>query len=129
MTTRELILNNEPLEEKFPYLTVILYLKQEYIGIVQNADNLFLNMYVLNPNFTDEIKSDFLECGEIWWWSSNRGIPINIFLGKKFEKFKPCLKVFARKECDIVRGPIVDLNNMMSKRVKRRTITLIKNVD
>ena len=121
--------NLEFLQENFPFLTVITYLKQEYVGIVQNADSLFLNMYILNQNLPDDLKKDFLECGETWWWSSNRSTPINIFLGKKFEKYKPNLKIFARKECVIIQGPVVDLNNMLSKRVKRRTITLVKTTD
>ena len=40
--------NLEFLQENFPFLTVITYLKQEYVGIVQNADSLFLNTTSLN---------------------------------------------------------------------------------
>ena len=121
--------NKALLQESFPFLTVISYLKQEYVGIVQNADNVFLNLYVLSQNFTDDQKKEFLECGEIWWWSSNRTIPINIFLGKRFELFKPSLKVFVRKECNVLHGPVIDLNNLLNKRIKRRTITLVKSAD
>jgi hypothetical protein len=121
--------NKALLQESFPFLTVISYLKQEYVGIVQNADNVFLNLYVLSQNFTDDQKKEFLECGEIWWWSSNRTIPINIFLGKRFEPFKPSLKVFVRKECNVLHGPVIDLNNLLNKRIKRRTITLVKSAD
>jgi hypothetical protein len=121
--------NSQLLQDNFPFLTVISYLKQEYVGIVQNADATFLNLYVMSQNFSDDQKKEFLDCGETWWWSSNRTIPINIFLGKRFEPFKPSLKVFVRKECEILQGPIVDINNLLNKRIKRRTISLVKKTD
>jgi len=121
--------NNQDLCTHFPFLTVISYLKIEYVGIIQNADNNFISMYVLTQNYTDEMKQEFIECGEDWWWESNRTIPINLFLKTRFAKFKPFLRVFARKECNIISGPVVNLTDMSSKRIKRRTIILVKSDD
>lgn len=117
------------LQERFPFLTIVRYLKTEYIGIVQNADHLFINIYILDENFNTEMKKEFLECGEIYWWESNRSIPINLFLPEQFKKFRHCLKVFSTKEAEVVQGPVVNLRDMMDRRIKRRTITLIRSVD
>lgn len=116
------------LQERFPFLTIVSYLNTEYIGIVQNADHLFISMYILDENFTDDMKREFLECGETYWWESNRSIPINLFLQDGFKKFKPYLRTFSKKEAEVVQGPVVNLREMMNKRVKRRTITLVRNV-
>lgn len=117
------------LQERFPFLTIVKYLKNDYIGIVQNADHLFINMYILDESFTTEMKRDFLECGEIYWWESNRTIPINLFLQAQFKKFKPYLRVFSKKEAQVIQGPTINLRELMNKRIKRRTITLIRTVD
>lgn len=117
------------LQERFPFLTIVKYLKNNYIGIVQNADHLFISMYVLDESFTTEMKRNFLECGEIYWWESNRSIPINLFLQSQFKPFKPYLRVFSKKEAEVIQGPVINLRDMMTKRIKRRTITLVRNVD
>lgn len=117
----------KPLQEKFPFLTIVSHLGTNYLGIVQHADNLFVSIYVMDANFADNTKMEFLECGETWWWESNRSIPINMFLRERFKKFRPCLKTFARKDTEIVQGPIVNLKDMMNKRVKRRTIQLVRS--
>jgi len=117
------------LQERFPFLTTIKYLKTQYIGIVQNADHLFISIYVMDESFTTEMKKEFLECGEIYWWESNRSVPINIFLQDSFKKFKPYLRMFSNKEAEILQGPVVNLREMMNKRIKRKTITLVRSVD
>lgn len=117
------------LQERFPFLTIVKYLKSQYIGIIQNADHLFISMYVLDESFTKEMKQNFLECGEVYWWESNRSIPINLFLQEDFKKFKPYLRVFSKKEAEVLQGPVINLRELMNKRIKRRTITLVRNVD
>jgi hypothetical protein len=119
----------EILHERFPFLTTIKYLKTQYIGIVQNADHLFISIYVMDESFTAEMKRNFLECGEIYWWESNRSIPINLFLQDQFKRFKPYLRMFSCKEAEIIQGPVVNLREMMNKRIKRKTITLVRAVD
>ena len=117
------------LQERFPFLTIVKYLKTQYIGIVQNADHQFISIYVMDESFTTEMKRQFLECGEIYWWESNRSIPINLFLQDQFKKFKPYLRMFSKKEAEVLQGPVVNLREMMNKRIKRKTITLVRSVD
>lgn len=115
------------LQEKFPFLTIIRHLDVEYLGIIQNADNTFVCIYIMDNTFSDEMKHKFLSCGEEWWWESNRQIPINMFIKERFGCFKPYLRSFARKETEILQGPTVNLRDMMNRRVKRRTIQLVRH--
>ena len=115
------------LQEKFPFLTIIKHLDKEYLGIVQHADNQFIHIYVMDHTFTDQMKVSFLSCGDTWWWESNRQIPINMFVREKFVKFKTYLRIFSMKETEIIQGPVVNLRDLMNKRVKRRTIQLVKH--
>ena len=121
------ICTHKLLQEKFPFLTIINHLNKEYLGIVQHADNLFVNIYIMDISFTADMKRDFLDCGETWWWESNRTIPINMFLKKRFSPYKKYLKTFAKKDTIIVQGPIVNLKDMINRRIKRRLIQLVRS--
>lgn len=118
----------EKLKENFPFLTYGIYLDKDYLGIIQNSDNHLISIYIYNDIPDETLRKNFLKCGEVWWWESNRQIPINIFLRKNFEIFRPFLKTFIRKDFFIQFGPIVSLQDIITKRVKRRTIQLVKKI-
>lgn len=114
-------------QPRWPFLTEIRYLGKEYVGIVQNADALWLHMYVIDQTMTLPQRAEFLNCGETYWWESNRQIPINVFLRDKFKPFKGWLKSFSRKDVELVNGPLPSLDNLMNKRTKKRTIQLVRS--
>ncbi len=114
------------LKDKFPFLTYGTYLEDDYLGITQNCDNQFFSIYAYNLIPDEDLRKKFLKLGEVWWWESNRQLPISIFLKKPFEVFRPYLKLFTRKDFCLKFGPIVSLQDMMIKRIKRRTIQLVK---
>ena len=120
------MLLKEQIEDDFPFITVITYGNNEYVGIIINQDNNITSIYDYNILKGDEHKKLFLELGDIWWWESNRMIPINIFLRKEMEIFKYAVKNFTTKDVQIIMGPIVNLNNIMLKRVKRRSVQLVR---
>ena len=66
--------------DKYPYLTYLTYGGNDFVGIVQNADEQITTIYDFALLKTPEQKTRFLELGETWWWESNRIIPINVFL-------------------------------------------------
>ena len=114
------------IEDKFPFLSVVTYGGNEYVGIVCNQDNFITSMYVYSELQTDRHRDLFLEMGETWWWESNRMIPINIFLRKEMDKFRYCLVNMNSKDVKIVHGPTVNLKNLTLKRLKRRSVQLVK---
>ena len=114
------------IEENFPFLSVVTYGGQEYIGIINNQDNVITSIYVYTELKTEYEKQKFIELGEVWWWESNRMIPISIFLRDEIEYFKYCLKTMNSKDVKVTLGPTVDLTNLAVKRVKRKTTQLIR---
>ena len=49
-------------------------------GIVQNQDNQVISFYDYGRIMSPQDKMKFFKLGEIWWFESNRKIPINIFI-------------------------------------------------
>ena len=100
----------------------------EYVGIIINLDTNVTSIYDYSILKTEEEKKMFIEAGEIWWWESNRKIPINIFLLKEMQKFRYTIKNFNSKDIAVVFGPIVNLSEIAEKRVKRKSIQLVRSV-
>lgn len=116
----------ENLQENFPFISVINHVDQEYVGIIINQDANITSMYVYEVLKTEEEKSRFLELGEVWWWESNRQIPINIFLNKDLGEFRYAIRNFNTKDVKLLLGPCTSLNDIIVKRVKRKSITLVR---
>ena len=114
------------IEEKFPFLSVVTYGGQEFIGIVNNQDNLTTTMYVYSDVLTADEKAKLIELGEIWWWESNRMLPINIFLRKEMAYFKHIQRTMNSKDVKVTHGPTVNLNKLTVKRIKRKSVQLLK---
>lgn len=116
----------DKIQDQFPFITVITYGNLEYVGIVINQDNNITSIYDYNILKADEHKKYFLEMGDVWWWESNRMLPINIFLRKEMDVFRYAIKNFATKDVSVIMGPVVNLHNIMMKRVKRRSVQLVR---
>ena len=96
------------------------------MGIVINQDNQITSMYDYSLLKTDEEKSRFLALGEEWWWESNRMIPINIFLAREIVQFRYAIRNFSTKDVKVLFGPCTSLNDIITKRIKRRSIVLVR---
>jgi len=114
------------IETNFPYISVVHYGGNEYVGIVINQDQYVTSMYVYTDLSTEKEKRRLLELGDIWWWESNRMIPINIFLRKEMEHFRYAIQTMNSKDVKVTIGPCVNLNNLTIKRVKRKSVQLVK---
>ena len=119
----------EKLAEKYPFITLCIYASTEYVGIVQNQDDAITTIYDFGAIADAELKRHFLELANIWWWESNRSVPINIFLKGQWDLFKPYLRTFTNKDLEILHGPVCSLSEMSRKKSKRKSITLVRRVD
>jgi hypothetical protein len=117
------------LAEKYPFITLCVYSSSEYVGIIQNQDDNITTIYDFGSIQDLETKKKFLELANIWWWESNRSIPINIFLKGDWNIFKPYLRTFTNKDLEILHGPVCSLSEMSRKKSKRKSITLVRRVD
>ena len=114
------------LKDKFPFLSLIQKGDLEFVGIVQNEDANVISFYDYNRLMSPQDKMRFLNCGDTWWNESNRKMPINIFLKGDFRYFRTTLITLNSKDVKIVHGPTVKLSEISRKRVKRRTIQLVR---
>lgn len=114
------------IEENFPFISVVTYGGQEFVGIIINQDISVTSMYVYNHLHTDVEKRRLLELGEIWWWESNRMIPINIFLRDELTEFRYAIQTMNSKDVRVTIGPVVNLNNLAVKRIKRKSVQLVR---
>ena len=119
----------QKLLDSFPFLSFCTHGNNEYIGIIQNMDNILCSMYIYENIQIEVGKKLFLELGDEWWWGSNRLIPINIVLGERFKPFQNILRTFNAKDFEVLYGPSISLANILKKRIKRRQIQLVRKVD
>lgn len=116
---------HQKLLDEYPFLTVIEYAGKEYLGIVQNIDSHVASVYIYERLNDKKERVNFLALGEEWWWETNRKLPINIALLNRWY-FQYCVQSFNVKQMEIVSGPGVKLSDSITKRIKRRSINLVK---
>lgn len=114
--------------EAFPFLSYGTMMDKEYLGIIQNSDSQLLSMYIYTDINTPELRQLFVTAGTSWWWGSNRQVPINLFIKDFSTFFRPFLKHFSRKDFVLISGPIVSLQETISRRVRKRQITLVRRL-
>jgi hypothetical protein len=119
----------EKLTEKYPFITLCVYANQEYVGVVQNRDDIVTTIYDFGSVIDQSDKMLFLELASSWWWESNRSIPINIFLRQEWDQFRVTLRTFANKDLEILHGPICSLMDIARKKSKRKSITLVRRIE
>jgi hypothetical protein len=114
---------------KYPFITLCVYASTEYVGIIQNQDDAVTTIYDFGAIQDLEQKRRFLELANVWWWESNRSIPINIFLKTEWDPFRGYIRTFVNKDLEILHGPVCSLSEMARKKSKRKSITLVRRVD
>ena len=118
----------QKLLDQYPFLSYLTYGGNEYIGVIQNIDDVITSIYDYAVLKTEPQKLLYLELGETWWWESNRMVPINIFLKADWNQFRPTLKTFNSKDVELKYGPALSWKESAQKRSKRRSITLVRRV-
>jgi len=118
----------QTITEKYPYISLCVYSGMEYVGIIQNRDDAVTTIYDFGSITDLDLKKKYLELASIWWWESNRSIPINIFLKSEWDPFREFLRTFSNKDLTIIHGPVCSLNDIMKKKTKRRSIVLVRKV-
>ena len=126
LTTIYMVKLRDNIQEQLPFISVLHYGEAEYVGIIINQDQFVTSFYDLSLLKSPEEKTGLLEIGEIWWWESNRQIPINIFCRNGIEVYRYAIKTFSSKDVRVVLGPVVNLMNLTLKRVKRKSVQLVR---
>jgi hypothetical protein len=116
------------LSQNHPFITVCSYAGQDYVGIVQNRDDVVTTIYDYGSIVDPVMREKFLELGDVWWWESNRLVPINMFLKEEWIMFKPFIRTFNNKSLMILHGPICSMLELAKRKGKRKSITLVKRM-
>ena len=116
------------LTKNHPFITICSYAGQDYVGIVQNRDEVVTTIYDYGAIVDQVLREKFLELGDTWWWESNRLVPINMFLKEEWIMFKPYLRTFNNKSLTVVHGPICSILELAKRKSKRKSITLVKRM-
>lgn len=119
----------QTLDEHYPFISLCVYAGIEYVGIIQNRNDDITTIYDFGVIVDIDLKRQFLELAHIWWWESNRSVPINIFLRGEWAKFRFTLRTFSNKDLEILYGPSCSLLDITKKKSKRKSITLVRRVD
>jgi len=114
------------IQENFPFLSVVTYGGNEYVGIIINQDVSVTSIYVYTALLSHKEQAKFLKLGSVWWWESNRLIPINIFLKNEMDVFRYTIVTMNSKDVRVTIGPCVNLSNLSIKRVKRKSVQLVR---
>jgi hypothetical protein len=117
----------EKFRENYPFISCLQSSGLEYVGILINFDENIASIYDISRIKTEEEKQTFLSLGDIWWWESNRKIPINIFLKSEIHPFKYTIKTLNSKDTSLLFGPMVNLSDIAEKRIKRKSIQIVRN--
>lgn len=116
------------LSENHPFITVCSYAGQDYVGIVQNRDDIVTTIYDYGAIIHQELREKFLVLGDIWWWESNRLVPINLFLKEEWVMFKPYIRTFNNKSLTVLHGPTCSMLELTKRKSKRKSVTLVKRL-
>jgi hypothetical protein len=116
------------LAEKYPFISLCVYANAEYVGVIQNRDDTVTTIYDFGVIQRQDQKLRYLELATIWWWESNRSIPINIFLRGEWDPFRYTLRTFTNRDLEILHGPVCSLMDIVRKKSKRKSIVLVRRV-
>lgn len=111
--------------ENLPFITIVRYLGNEYVGIVGDSDSLTTSFYPFLENMDATLKQTYVDLGLNWWWETNRKLPISISLHNQWKIFQPYTMNFITKDLEYIAGrEFVSIEKIMLKKTKRKQIQL-----
>lgn len=115
----------ESTRTKYEFMTFVVLKDDIVVGIVQNETPKILMVYQFDLLKTTQEKELFLQYGDAWWWGSNHSVPINLFIGDRFEPFEYCLRGYPRKPIEKLIGPTFSLTERYLRRVRKKKIEIV----
>lgn len=115
----------ERLTRDYPFMSYLRVGTTVIVGIIQNVTPSTVFVFDFDRIRGDDAKRRFVELGADWWYGSNTSIPIDVFLGEKFDEFRKVLVGHPRKGIDEMVGFSFSLREG-GKRIKRRRVEFLK---
>lgn len=116
--------NIEDIKQNFPFMSYINIGDRNILCLIQNIDDKLISYYAVEDiKDIDQLKK-FIRLANLWWFGSNRKLPINIFIGEEIKMFNSYLRHMSNKNVEIEFGPATSLLNLIPKRPKKKQIHL-----
>ncbi len=124
MIDEEILQEIEDTRTKYEFMTFVVLKDDIVVGVVQNETPKILMIYQFDLLRTLDEKEQFLQFGDEWWWGSNHAVPINLFIGDRFETFEYVLRGYPRKPIEQLIGPTFNLAERYLRRVRKKRIEI-----
>lgn len=125
MIDEQMLQEIEDTRLKYEFMTFVILKDDIIVGVVQNETPKILMIYQFDLLHSTQEKEQFLQFGDEWWWGSNHSIPINLFIGDRFEAFDYCLRGYPRKPIEDLIGPTFSLADRYLRRIRKKKIEVI----
>lgn len=115
---------------KHEFLTFLVLQNDDIrCGVIQNETSKIIMLYDFEKIIDPQAKARFLRYGDEWWWQSNQSVPIDSFIGERFEEFRHILTGYPKKSLseDII-GPTFSLADQYLKRIKKRRVDIVSRL-
>lgn len=111
---------------KHEFLTFLVMENGEVrVGIVQNETLKMMMFYDFEKITSENDKREFLAFADEWWWCSSQTVPLNAYVGERFDKFDNILRGYPKKIVKELIGPTFSLSNKYLKRIKKKKIEIL----
>ena len=108
--------------KELEFITKIKFKNRWYVGIVQiyNPVKNYIGIYAINSEKLSKNEiAHMINLGLSWWSSTNKKIPINVFLREKWIPYRKTLRIFNTKEVEKIEGPVISLGKYTDKSQRR----------
>lgn len=122
-------MDNKLIEEtraKYGFLTVLELVDGEMKwGIVQDETPKMIMFFDMTRLREESHRRAFLQYGDEWWWGRNQSIPVDRFIGPRFDQFQSILVGYPKKAIKSTIGPTISITNLYLKRIKKKRIDIV----
>jgi hypothetical protein len=108
------------------FLTFLVLEHEIVFGIIQNETQKIMMLYNIEKLRDLKQRERFLRFGDEWWWESNQQIPIDSYIGNRFDEFRQILIGYPKKSVINQIGPTFNLSEQYLKRIKKKKIEILR---
>lgn len=116
----------EETRAQFGFLTFLVMKDGEVrCGIVQNETPKMIMFFDMTRLKDEDQKKRFLAYGDEWWWQRSQSVPVDRYIGSRFDEFQRILRGYPKKSLTESIGPTMKLAELYLKRIKKKRIDIV----
>lgn len=114
--------NIEDIKQNFPFMSYINIGDKNILCLIQNIDEKLISYYNFEEITDMDDLKEFLRLANLWWYGSNRKLPINLFIGEEIKRFNMYIRHMSNKNVTVEFGPSTSLLDLIPKKPKKKNI-------